>query len=87
MSVDYYVEGFKPASEKWEKMRKVCETCKEAKIKVPREVCDFFGEECPDRAGVVEIPILLPQSQVCILRIILQLSNGTEEYCWNKEKS
>ncbi len=38
MSVDYYVDGFKPASEKWEKMRKVWETCKEANIKVPREV-------------------------------------------------
>ena len=48
MSVDYYVNGFKPASEKCEKMRKVWETCKEANIKVFREVCDFFGGECPE---------------------------------------
>ncbi len=51
-----HVKGFKAHDEKWLKMKAVYESCVEAKIPVPPEVCRFFNWDTPDDAGVtVEI--------------------------------
>jgi hypothetical protein len=51
------VIGFKPADEKWEKMKKIWDNCEELHIPVPKEVDDFFNGETPDATGVkVDIP-------------------------------
>jgi hypothetical protein len=52
MSMSTHVIGFRPADEKWKKMKAVWDTCKQAGIEPPDEVDDFFGGSPPDDAGV-----------------------------------
>lgn len=47
-----HVVGFRPPDKKWEKMRKVWESCVEAGVEPPDDVVEFFGDEEPDPAGV-----------------------------------
>lgn len=47
-----HVVGFKPPDGTWFKMRTVYYACKDAGIKIPAEVQEFFGDEAPDPAGV-----------------------------------
>lgn len=57
MSRTLCVEGIKPPDGDWLKMKAVYDSCKEAKIDIPREVRNFFGEMPPDEKGViVELP-------------------------------
>lgn len=45
--------GFRPADEKWIKMKAVWEQCESLGVSIPAEVCDFFGGEPPrDKPGV-----------------------------------
>lgn len=47
-----YVVGFRPADEKWLKMKVVWDACKLAKVPPPEEVIEFFGDEYPgDKPG------------------------------------
>jgi hypothetical protein len=52
MSMSTYVRGFRPADEKWKKMKKIWYACQEAGVDVPDEVDDFFDGDKPDEAGV-----------------------------------
>ena len=52
MSMSTHVVGFKPADEKWLKMKAVWDSCVAAGIDPPNNVLDFFGHEPPDDQGV-----------------------------------
>ena len=52
MSMSTHVIGFAPPDEKWRQMKAIWDSCKAAKIAVPREVEKFFNEMPPDPAGV-----------------------------------
>ena len=68
MSVSTYVVGletgdikkYERMKKKYEKMKAVWDACISAKVDVPDEVSDFFGESEPDeqapRARVVDLP-------------------------------
>lgn len=45
--------GFKPADEKWKKMKAVWESCEQAGIDIPDDVYDYFDGEAPgDKPGM-----------------------------------
>lgn len=48
------VIGFKPPDEKWKKMKKVYDVCKETGVNLSADVEDFFdgGDNYPDDEGV-----------------------------------
>jgi hypothetical protein len=48
-----HVIGIKPPDEKWRKMKKVWDACKEAGIEVPNEVWEYFECQAPDNLGVL----------------------------------
>lgn len=52
--MNLYVEGIRPPDEKWKRMKKVLDTCRDNDVSVPDEVWDFFGhdEPCPDGVDV-----------------------------------
>tara|TARA_Y100000310_G_scaffold345655_1_gene467795 strand:+ start:14815 stop:15081 length:267 start_codon:yes stop_codon:yes gene_type:complete len=47
-----HVVGFKPPDKKWKEMKAVWDACNDANIKIPDDVCEYFGEEDPDDEGV-----------------------------------
>ena len=53
MSVDYMVEGIVPPDEDWKKMKKIWDACKEAGVRPPNEVYDYFDGNDPDELGQV----------------------------------
>jgi len=53
MSMSTHVTGFAPPDERWARMKAVWDACEAADVPVPDEVASFFGDEAPDRAGVV----------------------------------
>lgn len=56
MGMSTHVTGFKPADEKWHRMKAIADACDIAGVSWPPEVADFFGDELPDPSGVaVEI--------------------------------
>ncbi len=53
MSMSTHVVGFRPADEKWKKMKAVWDACKMAGTEVPNTVIQFFGGEAPgDKPGM-----------------------------------
>jgi hypothetical protein len=52
MSMSTHIYGFRPPDEKWKKMRVIWDACVEADIPVPKQVCNFFGDDIPNSAGV-----------------------------------
>jgi hypothetical protein len=52
MSMSTHVVGFREPDAKWEQMKRVYDACKAAKLKVPKEVEEFFNGEPPDPKGV-----------------------------------
>ena len=52
MSMSIHCIGFKPADDKWKKMKAVWDACHEARVKLPDEVDNFFEFDQPDEAGV-----------------------------------
>jgi hypothetical protein len=48
-----HVVGFRPADEKWNRMKSIWENCEAAKVEIPNEVLNFFGHDAPrDKPGV-----------------------------------
>lgn len=47
------IKGFKPADEKWQKMKAIWDACLAVGIDPPKEVYAFFEYASPDRAGVL----------------------------------
>lgn len=54
MGMNTYVEGIKPADEKFKKMLDIYNACDVAGVQIPEEVNRFFNGETPDEAGVKE---------------------------------
>lgn len=52
MSMSAHVVGFRPADDKWEKMKAVYDACQDAGIQLPASVIQFFGDEPPDEHGI-----------------------------------
>ena len=52
MGMSMSVTAFKPANDKWRKMKAIWDSCEEAGIPIPREVEKYFNDEDPDEAGV-----------------------------------
>ena len=47
MSMSSSVVGFRPADDKWKKMKKIWDSCEEADVAIPKDVLDFFDGEYP----------------------------------------
>jgi hypothetical protein len=55
MNIDFYIKGIIPADEKYQKMLKVHNMCKELGISAPVEVVKFFDyRDYPDPSGYSE---------------------------------
>ena len=52
MSTSIFVVGFKPPDDKWKKNKAVWDACKQAGIKIPKEIEEYFDWRDPDPAGV-----------------------------------
>ncbi len=52
-----YVLGFKPADEKWNKMKEVWDACKSADVRPPDEVLDFFSHVYPGDSPGMEVQL------------------------------
>lgn len=52
MSMSTHVIGFRPPDKRWKEMKEVYDTCIKAKVGIPEEVDDFFGNMKPDESGV-----------------------------------
>jgi hypothetical protein len=52
MGMSTHVVAFKPADDKWRKMKAVWDTCKAAGVNLPTEVEQFFNWTSPDPNGV-----------------------------------
>ncbi len=52
MGMSMSVKVFKPANEKWRKMKAIWDSCQQAGIETPPEVDKYFNGESPDEAGV-----------------------------------
>lgn len=57
MGASYSVKGVLPPSEKFEKMKKIYELCKENDIKIPDEIEEFFDLEDPTGKSGMEVDI------------------------------
>jgi hypothetical protein len=53
MSASIHVVAFKPADDKWRKMKAVFDACRTAGIDPPSEVEKFFNYEIPSDNGVL----------------------------------
>lgn len=62
MGMSTHVTGFKPADDKWKKMKHVYDACETAGIEKPHEVAQFFNFCAPDDNGVV---IDIEKSEAC----------------------
>lgn len=74
MSMSTSVTGFKPANEKWKKMKAIFDACEGANIEPPEEVWKFFNHQSPDTAGV-EIQL---EGTVCCKTYKAEMKNGFE---------
>jgi len=66
MSMSTTVVGFRPADEKFKKMKAILDSCLAADILPPKEVTDFFGDDCEDCAvdeEGVKIDLGYPKNQ------------------------
>lgn len=52
MSMSTHIVGFRPADDKWRKMKAVYDACQDAGTQVPDSVIRFFDYAPPDEAGV-----------------------------------
>jgi hypothetical protein len=52
MSSSMNVIAFKPADEKWQRMKAVYDACEAAGVRAPDKVERYFGGDKPDPAGV-----------------------------------
>lgn len=57
MSMNTHVVGFRPADERWNKMKAAWLACDELGIDPPREVLEFFDHEPPDDKPGQEVNI------------------------------
>jgi hypothetical protein len=53
MSIDLYVRGFIPPTEKFQEMKKIYDLCEKMDIEPPEEVLAFFNFDAPENEGVV----------------------------------
>ncbi|MES2215626.1 MAG: hypothetical protein V4485_06445 [Pseudomonadota bacterium] len=52
MGISTWVQAFKPADEKWQKMKATWDLCKELGMNPPRECYVFFEGGAPSESGV-----------------------------------
>lgn len=52
MGMSMHVSGFKPADQKWNKMKAIWDACYDAQEVVPENVQKFFNGDPPDKSGV-----------------------------------
>ena len=57
MGMSTHVVGFKPADEKWDKMKRVFDACKAAGVPAPAEVAQFFEFEDPGNKPGMEVKL------------------------------
>jgi hypothetical protein len=53
MGMHSYVQGIKPADEKFREMFAIYKACEKNNVSIPKEVEEFFAGKEPDEAGVV----------------------------------
>lgn len=52
MSMSTHVIGFRPADDKWTKMKAIYDACRAGSVRPPKDVEDFFSDGPPDSRGV-----------------------------------
>ncbi len=52
MGMSTHIIAFRPPDEKWQRMKLILDTCKQAEVQPPREVMEFFNDEEPESEGV-----------------------------------
>ena len=53
MSMSTHAVGFKPADDKWNRMKAVWRSCVDAGVSIPQDVLDYFDGEYPgDNPGM-----------------------------------
>jgi len=57
MGMSTHIVGFRPADERWKKMKAAYEACEMAGIAVPKDVEEFFGYEPPGDKPGMEVEI------------------------------
>lgn len=57
MSMSMHVIGLKPVDEKWLKFKAIWDACESAKVKVPKEIVDFFDDCYPRDDTGIEVDI------------------------------
>lgn len=57
MSTSAHIVGFRPADEKWNKMKATWLACENAGVPIPQEVEAFFGHESPGDKPGAEVEI------------------------------
>ena len=57
MGMSTHIVGFRPADEKWKKMKTIYDSCEAAEIDIPKEVDVFFGGESPEGKPGMEVEI------------------------------
>ena len=57
MSMSTHIVGFRPADEKWNKMKATWLACENAGVPIPKEVEAFFDHEAPGDKPGAEVEI------------------------------
>ena len=57
MSMDTHIVGFRPADERWKKMKEVWDACESAHVPIPKVVSDYFNDESPGDKPGMEVDI------------------------------
>lgn len=65
MGMTSAVVGFRLADEKWKKMKAIWLGCKEAGIRPPKEVEDYFGGEDPGNKLGMQVDIKCSVAKFC----------------------
>lgn len=65
MGISLFVTAFKPADEKWFRMKAVWDACGAALVPIPKDVSDYFNGEAPDDSGV-EVELVYGRSEALV---------------------
>lgn len=57
MGMSTHIVGFRPADDRWKKMKAAYEACETAGIPIPKDVDDFFGGDAPGDKPGMEVAI------------------------------
>jgi hypothetical protein len=78
MSMSMTVIGFRPADDKWRKMKSVYEACEASGVETPDEVLEFFNYQPPQENGAVVQLTDFPENHECCAEWSADMEKGYE---------